>query len=262
MKLKFRLFHFPVYIFVFIGLLLTFYLYFTQPRDSLYDYALTLEDGQFVSETSGLWETSVVFPRSCRIFVEHAGDVEDRNLRTDFYGMSADKLLPHEFAMAINHYERVFLGSDGSVWYNVQDPVRPTTALLEQDSALSAPVTPSDIPEIGNVTLKEYGSSVTSIQVREHATLIKFFFTSDKAELTDPACYLYVRLKDGWYRYSSRDLPRRYYGHPDKFTKKMYIGWVSFPNCVIDTKLTAQCRIEVYDGSELIAAKEFEVLAH
>ena len=116
MKPKFRIFHLPIFIIGLLGAAFTLFLYFISPRDSLHQYALTLEAGQLVSADGYVWAVESEEDGSLRVNILHAvggkNFFEQQNSKNTAW-MPANGA---DMAILVFGNEMVFLRSDGSIW--------------------------------------------------------------------------------------------------------------------------------------------------
>ena len=253
MKIKFRLYHYPVYISVFIGLALVLHLYLAEPRDSLYDYALTMEEGQFVSETGYIYETVADFPESERIFVKRIGEAKGYDFKVNFKKKPAEDLLPHEFTMHMNDYGSVYISSDGSVWCDTRDDRSVDRALLVQYLSPAREFNAEGAAELrisGGSLQQNYTRDPLGRSNEEYnyyslsLDYISLYPSVPSADYVDTE--FSVKLKDGWYAITSNDRHQKN---------------ILLPNVGFDTATTAQCRLTTFNTltGEVLGYDEFKM---
>jgi len=193
MKQKFRLFHLPVFIVVLVGLALALVLHFSQPRDSLLDYALTLQDGQFICEDGSIWELNRGIYGD-RVNIRLIGKAKNKRFQNFGPLIDADKLLPHEYAIAAEKMRLIFLSSDGSVWFAPNDVTADNVSQIIPYYTIPAPKF-EPIDGSMDATVKSYRSTRSGYR----AYMIKALGRNHTAR-----AYLSVELKDGrYYIYST-----------------------------------------------------------
>lgn len=115
MRIRFKLWHLPLFMISLLGALLSIVLHLTAPKDSLLDYALSLDSNDtFVCEDGSLWKLNR--GGVGRAYVRLVGSVADKRFRVVRSAFDASKLLPHEYAMATEQFRLIFVRGDGSVW--------------------------------------------------------------------------------------------------------------------------------------------------
>ncbi len=254
MKQKFRLFHLPIFIAVLVGLALALVLHFNQPRDSLLDYALTLQDGQFICETGKIYEAVADYPASDRIYARCIGEANG-DFVVNFGSIPAEKLLPHEFAMQMTVYGSIFIDNRGNVWHDTHEVCNGKNALLVQYLTPAALLDRSDAVEI-NI---HYGSLKQDYRRDAIGTKHEVFtyypisltysilhsFSYAERYNDDLAAEFSVKLKDGWYAITSQ--------HDDHT--------IYLPNVSLDTTAKAKGLLTVYDAADstAYACCEFEM---
>lgn len=254
MKQGFRLFHFPVFIAVLVGMALALILHFSQPRDSLLDYALTLQDGQFICETGKIYEAVADYPASDRIYARCIGDANG-DFVVNFGSTPAENLLPHEFAMQMTVYGSIFIDNSGNVWHDTHEVCNGENALLVQYLTPAAVLDRSDVVEInifGGSLKQDYRHDAVGIK-QEVFTYYPISLTysilhsSSSADRynDDLAVEFSVKLKNGWYAITSQ-----HYDHT-----------IYLPNVSLDTTAEAKGFLTVYDAaiSTAYACCEFDM---
>ena len=260
---KIRFFHLPVFMVALFGLILSVVLYMFFPGNSLAEYALTLEDGQFICENGYIYETIEVYD---------SGTVVANRLKhslcrfTILFGTKpAVKLLPHEYAMQITDYKTIFMDNQGTVWLHDRLNYTPLQVKLEQFFIPSAEL---DAAAVGKLQIDNSAKKIEQDNVLYHPThssINEFSLTIPfKAELTseistyrdyskNTSVEFSVKLKDGWH---SIDVYRPYTQY--SIEPKQYNQLIKLLRLGSNVYMNTQCRLTVYDKNSNSALSQVE----
>ena len=246
---------------------LALHIYGNRPRDSLLDYALTLEDGQFVSDAGALWRVTET-GRDDRLYVERVGEVsKEYSFTTEFKNSKPEELLPHELAMELLDHGRVFIRNDGSIWRSAEYFFTPQRTVLRP---VLSPGEPASSGKTGflNIlteTKKYYAGDRYHIDHHYVSQLnMRCQFIGDKD--STPLLQLYIQLGDTWYKSMQTDISSVYRipsrnGADAQFNYTEHLYGFAFCITLLDGPYEIRCRAEVSDAitGELLAAQEFDM---
>ena len=267
MKNSFQIHHLTIFISALLLAVFAIVLHCFAPGDSLLDYALTLEDGQFICETGYIYEAVADYPQTDRIYVRHIGEVR-RDFNVSFGSTPSEKLLPHEFAMQMTEYGSIYIDNRGQVWHDTHEEYNnPFHDIKEKrsknDALLVRYLTPAaEFNTLDAAELNIFGGGLyeefTRDQLHRQHKVYNYYslgieyaivHTSASSKSYTPASDVEfsVRLRDGWYAITSRNVST---------------GRLCLPNIGFDTKADARCRITVFDPSadKSLAFEEFDML--
>ena len=261
---KIRIFHLPTFMAALFGLILSIALYILFPGNSLAEYALTLEDGQFICENGYIYETIKIYDSGTVV----ANRQKHSLCRfTILFGTKAAfKLLPHEYAMQITDYKTIFMDNQGTVWLHDRLNYTPRQVKLEHFFIPSAEL---DTTAVGKLQIDNSAKKIEQDNVLYHPThssINEFSLTIPfKAELTselstyrdysrNTSVEFSVKLKDGWH---SIDVYRPYTQY--SIEPKQYNQLIKLLRLGSNVYMNTQCRLTVYDKNtcEALSLSEF-----
>lgn len=249
---KIRIFHLPVFMSALFGLILAIVLYITVPGESLLDYALTLEDGQFVCETGNIYEFAEVDPNGITLatWVGRA----PRKFKTRFGKAPANELLPHEFAMQLTDPGSIYADNQGRIWCHASE-CRYDAAVASLKLYITAPATEFDGKSVGDIRIdiesKNLSGSVPYTNDYINYRVLTLPYTPTPSP-SDYGYYKYVHatdielsvtLKDGQYA-----LP----------CGRGTIRHVSFPPMGYKVYTDVRCRLTVFGTHSNLAISQCE----
>ena len=208
MKNRFQIHHLPIFISALLITVFAIVLHCFAPGDSLLDYALTLEDGQFICETGYIYEAKVDFDDGI-VSADRAAKVHNK-FKSRFGKTPASELLPHEFAMQLTDFGSIFIDNQGQTWrythrkYNSKyDESR---AFLEP---FITPVSDADTKDACKLQIDKSSWKLSGALTSGSEDLINFMSITIPYSLDLPVKqvrYLRsaetefsVKLRDGWY---------------------------------------------------------------
>ena len=260
---KIRIFHLPVFIAALFGIFLSIALYMIFPGNSLAEYALTLEDGQFICENGYIYE---------KVKETYSGLVTANRIRhsgcrfTILFGRTPSaKLLPHEYAMQITDRGTVFMDNQGTVWLYEFLHSNARQAHMKQ----FFPTTPEvDTTAVGKLQINSktqnlpgmnsvYPSSPDYLNAFAITLPFKAALTSEldtyRKYYQNTSVDLAVRLKDGWHSVKVNRQSTQYSIDPILYNQS-----IKLINLGHRIYMNTQCRITVYDKNTCKALSQSE----
>jgi len=220
--------------FLFAAIVVVFLIPFLS-KQSLLDYALTLEDGMYICDNGSLWKQADNFGDGA-LLVESVERPEWWRFFKHNFLRSADKLLPHEFALTISSNQHLLIANDGTIWHSERE-----MDSSEHERAIIFPfMTPSPIDETQAEQLPGPVPKLTGM----NAPYRRLYLTTKDTPYDTAVLYVSVLLADGnWYRAERIFLPL------SDLTER----WLSLPSNPRNSHIPeGRYRLEVYDcrGSE------------
>lgn len=209
MKKQVRIHHLPIFISALLLAVFAIVLHCSAHGDSLLDYALTLEDGQFICETGYIYEAKADYDDGI-VFADRFKKVHNK-FKTRFGKTPASELLPHEFAMQLTDFGSVFIDNRGQTWRYTYLEYSSRTydesrAFLEP---FITPVSDADTKDACKLQIDKNRWKLSGALTSGSEDLINFMSITIPYSLDLPANrvrYLRsaetefsVKLKDGWY---------------------------------------------------------------
>ena len=208
---KIRIFHLPVFVIILLCGISAAVLHITTPKPILDhtllpEYALALEDGQFICEDGSIWRMRRD-SRNGDVNLTRISEVDHR-LFTDIRKAShASELLPYEYAMATETKRLIFLRNDGSVWLATDDVIYPDKTLVIPFYIIPSPQLDVSYEEI-LITPEGNDTAIIANRLKSYHRYY-VYLESTRYALDNFSAYLSVELKDGRYYLSeSADLVR------------------------------------------------------
>ena len=198
---KIRIFHLPLFVIILLCGIFAAVLHITTPKPTLDytllpEYALALEDGQFICEDGSIWRMRRDSSNG-DVNLMRISEVEHR-LFTDIRNASnASELLPYEYAMATETDRLIFLRNDGSVWLATDDVISPDKTLVIPFYIIPSPQLPLSGEEI-EITQGDY-ESPESLQFMSEYHHYCVHLNSSRYATRNFSVYLSVDLIDGRY---------------------------------------------------------------
>ena len=255
MKHKIRFYHFQIYIFVLLGLILMAVIYITEPQETIYDYALSLEDDQFFSGDKSVWELDGVL-ESGALTVSKLLDVENQRFKIEPTRYSASDILPYSLAFHTLDAAQVFIRGDGSVWraYNYN---RKTGQMQLLPFALPAgDIQTGQGVEADSFEIYLYQETRNSYNPYKFTT--EFRFSYDRDDLREYTCRLAMKFRNGWYYLAEADGSLMYLRPVSALRPASYSGEALFDELYLDAYMNADCRLELYiDADAPVAVQSF-----
>ena len=249
---KIKIFHLPVFIAALLGGVLAAVLYTIVPGESLLDYALTLEDGQFVCETGNIYEFAEVDLNGITLatWVGRA----PRKFKTRFGKTPAKELLPHEFAMQLTDPGSIYADNQGRIWCHASECLYDST-VASLKLYISAPATEFERKSVGDIQIdiasKNLSGSIpyTNDYINKRVLTLPYTPTPSPS---DYGYYKYVRTTDIELSVTLKD--GQYILHCGRGT----IRHVSFPPMGYKVYTNVRCRLTVFSTVSNLAISQGE----